>query len=147
MVLATNVPVTYVVAGSQRNGVMIGDLLDTANSLLEQEEPPLVLTTSYVFDEPAADGGDLQQMAQYVFSLSSTTGRTLRGPQSDMPRVRSVRCAGNVSHLRSGRRRRHWRYRSSEREVRSDDVLALFPVYLSLVSAGDIPGLESADLM
>ena len=70
MGLATNVPVTYVVAGSQRNGVMLGDLLDTANFLLEQEEPPLVLTTSYVFDEPAADGGDLQQIAQYVFFFS-----------------------------------------------------------------------------
>ncbi|PIL25326.1 hypothetical protein GSI_13215 [Ganoderma sinense ZZ0214-1] len=50
--LATNVSVTYAIAGSMSNGVTFGDLLNTVVYLLELDEPPLVVTTSYVFDEP-----------------------------------------------------------------------------------------------
>ncbi|TBU25604.1 subtilisin-like protein [Dichomitus squalens] len=72
--LATNVPVTYVVAGDKENGVLLSDLLDTANFLLSLEKPSLVLTTSYVFDEPAADDQDLQQMARAICNAYAQLG-------------------------------------------------------------------------
>ena len=62
--LATNVSVTYTVAGNKSDGVTFGDLLNTVEYLLELDQPPLVVTTSYVFDEP--DNYESIQLALYV---------------------------------------------------------------------------------
>ncbi|KAI0740343.1 family S53 protease-like protein [Earliella scabrosa] len=49
--LATNVPTTFVSVGSQNQDGVAG-FLDIIKFLLEQETPPLVLTTSFGIDEP-----------------------------------------------------------------------------------------------
>lgn len=64
--LATNVSVTYAVAGSKADGVTFRDLLNTVEYLLELDEPPLVVTTSYVFDEPDLSNYESVQIALYV---------------------------------------------------------------------------------
>ncbi|KAI1787574.1 subtilisin-like protein [Ganoderma leucocontextum] len=61
--LATNVSVTYAIAGSGTDGVTFSDLLETVEYLLALDEPPLVVTTSYVFDEPDLNSHDSVQMA------------------------------------------------------------------------------------
>ena len=71
--LATNVSVTYAIAGTRSDGVTFSDLLNTAEMLLEMDEPPLVVTTSYVFDEPDWSNYESVQVAMYVafsFALS-----------------------------------------------------------------------------
>ena len=48
--LATDVPTTFVSVGSQNHDGLSG-LLDIIKFLLEQDDPPLVLTTSFGADE------------------------------------------------------------------------------------------------
>ena len=50
--LATNVSVSYTVTGNRTDGVTFDDLLNTVEYLLDLDQPPLVVTTSYVFNEP-----------------------------------------------------------------------------------------------
>ncbi|KAI0642669.1 subtilisin-like protein [Trametes meyenii] len=53
--LATNVPTTFFAVGESQNGD-IGSFLDLANTLIKQDNPPLVLTTSFGFDESDFSG-------------------------------------------------------------------------------------------
>lgn len=50
--LATNVPTTFITVGEQNQDGDLGGFLDIINALLAQDAPPLVLSTSYGFDEP-----------------------------------------------------------------------------------------------
>ncbi|KAI0760227.1 peptidase S8/S53 domain-containing protein [Fomes fomentarius] len=54
--LATNVPTTFVTTAQKSSAIILQDLLDTVTFLLEQDDVPLVLTTSYTFSED--DVGD-----------------------------------------------------------------------------------------
>lgn len=47
--LATSVPTTYVAVGT--GVILTNNLMDELVQLLQQDEVPLVLTTSYVFQE------------------------------------------------------------------------------------------------
>ncbi|KAI1787575.1 family S53 protease [Ganoderma leucocontextum] len=49
--IATNVPTTFVSVGNNNQDGDLGGFLDIINFLLEQDSPPLVLTTSFGFDE------------------------------------------------------------------------------------------------
>ncbi|PIL23442.1 hypothetical protein GSI_14753 [Ganoderma sinense ZZ0214-1] len=73
--LATNVSVTYAIAGNKSDGVTYSDLLNTVEYLLELDQPPLVVTTSYVFDEP--DSYESVQMALTLCNYYAQLG--LRG--------------------------------------------------------------------
>ncbi|KAI0676459.1 subtilisin-like protein [Trametes maxima] len=53
--LATGVPATFFAVGESQNGD-IGSFLDLANTLIKQDNPPLVLTTSFGFDESDFSG-------------------------------------------------------------------------------------------
>ncbi|KAM5533365.1 hypothetical protein V8D89_012973 [Ganoderma adspersum] len=75
--LATNVSVTYAIAGNKSDGVTFSDLLNTAEVLLEMEDPPLVVTTSYVFDEPDWSNYESVQIAVTLCNYYAQLG--LRG--------------------------------------------------------------------
>ncbi|KAI0327206.1 subtilisin-like protein [Cubamyces sp. BRFM 1775] len=49
--VATNVPTTFISVGSQTNDGALEGFLDIITTLTKQENPPLVLTTSFGFDE------------------------------------------------------------------------------------------------
>ncbi|PIL23443.1 hypothetical protein GSI_14754 [Ganoderma sinense ZZ0214-1] len=49
--VATNVPTTFVSVGNNNQDGDLGGFLDIINFLLKQDNPPLVLTTSFGFDE------------------------------------------------------------------------------------------------
>ncbi|KAI0366839.1 subtilisin-like protein [Pilatotrama ljubarskyi] len=49
--LATNVPTTFISVGQQNQDGGLEGFLDIINTLIAQENPPLVLTTSFGFDE------------------------------------------------------------------------------------------------
>ncbi|TFK88151.1 subtilisin-like protein [Polyporus arcularius HHB13444] len=49
--IATNVPTTFVSVGNQNQDGDLGGFLDIINFLLDQDAPPLVLTTSFGFNE------------------------------------------------------------------------------------------------
>ena len=51
--VATNVPTTFISVGEQNQDGDLGGFLDIINFLLKQDNPPLVLTTSFGFDEDA----------------------------------------------------------------------------------------------
>ena len=53
MGIATNVPTTFISVGSDNQDGNLFGFLDIINFLLNQTSPPLVLTTSYGFDETA----------------------------------------------------------------------------------------------
>ena len=60
--VATNVPTTFISVGSDNQDGDLGGFLDIINSLLKQDNPPLVLTTSFGFDE--ADFAQEPQLAE-----------------------------------------------------------------------------------
>ena len=49
--MATNVPTTFISVGDQNQDGDLGGFLDIINSLLAEDNPPLVLTTSFGFNE------------------------------------------------------------------------------------------------
>ena len=49
--VATNVPTTFVSVGNNNQDGDLGGFLDIINFLLKQDNPPLVLTTSFGFNE------------------------------------------------------------------------------------------------
>ena len=49
--VATNVPTTFITVGNDNQDGDLGGFLDIINTLLKQDNPPLVLTTSFGFDE------------------------------------------------------------------------------------------------
>ncbi|KAI0631109.1 subtilisin-like protein [Trametes polyzona] len=49
--VATNVPTTFITVGQNTQDGALGGFLDIINTLIKQENPPLVLTTSFGFDE------------------------------------------------------------------------------------------------
>ncbi|KAI8976705.1 subtilisin-like protein [Trametes punicea] len=49
--VATNVPVTFISVGQQNQDGALEGFLDIINTLIKQDNPPLVLTTSFGFDE------------------------------------------------------------------------------------------------
>ncbi|KAI0631110.1 subtilisin-like protein [Trametes polyzona] len=51
--LATNVPTTFVSVGNNNKDGDLGGFLDIINALLAEDQPPLVLTTSFGFNELA----------------------------------------------------------------------------------------------
>lgn len=58
--LATGVPATLLTSANKSRGIILQDLMDMVDFLLAQEEPPLVVTTSYLFTE-ADVGNELAQ--------------------------------------------------------------------------------------
>ena len=60
MGLATGVPATLLTSANKSRGIILQDLMDMVDFLLAQEEPPLVVTTSYLFTE-ADVGNELAQ--------------------------------------------------------------------------------------
>ena len=50
--IAAGVPVTFISVGEQNHDGALGGFLDIINSLLSEQNPPQVLTTSYGEDEP-----------------------------------------------------------------------------------------------
>ena len=58
--LATGVPATLLTSANKSRGIILQDLMDMVYFLLAQEEPPLVVTTSYLFTE-ADVGNELAQ--------------------------------------------------------------------------------------
>ena len=61
--MATNVPTTFISVGDQNQDGDLGGFLDIINTLLKQDNPPLVLTTSFGLDEApfAEQAPDLAQ--------------------------------------------------------------------------------------
>ena len=61
--VATNVPTTFISVGNNNQDGDLGGFLDIINSLLKEDNPPLVLTTSFGFDEApfASQAPDLAQ--------------------------------------------------------------------------------------
>ncbi|RDX44428.1 subtilisin-like protein [Lentinus brumalis] len=49
--LATGVPTTLLTSAKKSRGIILEDLMDMTNFLLAQDEPPLVVSTSYLFTE------------------------------------------------------------------------------------------------
>ena len=49
--MATNVPTTFISVGQQTNDGALEGFLDIITTLTKQDNPPLVLTTSFGFDE------------------------------------------------------------------------------------------------
>lgn len=49
--MATNVPTTFISVGDQTQDGDLDGFLDIINNLLKEDNPPLVLTTSFGFDE------------------------------------------------------------------------------------------------
>ena len=49
--IATGVPTTFVSVGEKNQDGDLGGFLDIINFLLKQDNPPLVLTTSFGFNE------------------------------------------------------------------------------------------------
>ena len=58
--LATGVPATLLTSANKSRGIILQDLMYMVDFLLAQEEPPLVVTTSYLFTE-ADVGNELAQ--------------------------------------------------------------------------------------
>ena len=58
--LATGVPATLLTSANKSRGIILQDLMDMVDFLLAQEQPPLVVTTSYLFTE-ADVGNELAQ--------------------------------------------------------------------------------------
>ena len=59
--LATNVPASLVSVNTSSDGAITLDkFIDMANFLLSLDEPPLVFSTSYGFNEPANNTGFTQ---------------------------------------------------------------------------------------
>ena len=60
--VATNVPTTFITVGDKNQDGGLEGFLDIINSLLKEDNPPLVLTTSFGFDEaPFTQQPDLAQ--------------------------------------------------------------------------------------
>ncbi|KAI0690236.1 peptidase S8/S53 domain-containing protein [Cerioporus squamosus] len=68
--LATGVPATLLTTANNSRGIILQDLIDTVDFLLAQDEPPLVLTTSYLFTE--ADVGN--ELAQSICNAYAQLG-------------------------------------------------------------------------
>ena len=64
--VATNVPTTFVSVGNNNQDGDLGGFLDIINTLLAEPQPPLVLTTSFGFDETFFQANP--DIAKYVFS-------------------------------------------------------------------------------
>ena len=59
--VATGVPASLVTVNTSDSGsITIDKFIDMANYLLEMDEPPLVFSTSYGFNEPANNTGFTQ---------------------------------------------------------------------------------------
>lgn len=62
--VATNVPASLVTIDTSDNGAITMDkFIDMANFLLKMDNPPLVFSTSYGFNEPSNSAG-FTQLAQ-----------------------------------------------------------------------------------
>ncbi|KAI0366841.1 subtilisin-like protein [Pilatotrama ljubarskyi] len=71
--VATNVPTTFISVGEQTQDGTLSGFLDIINSLLTQDNPPLVLTTSFGFDEtPFAE--EAPELAQTLCNAYAQLG-------------------------------------------------------------------------
>ena len=101
--VATGVPASLVTVNTSDSGsITIDKFIDMANYLLEMDEPPLVFSTSYGFNEPANNTG-FTQLATCVscIALGSKPDTVCLLLQFLVQLVCAARCARSVCHLRS----------------------------------------------
>ena len=65
--VATNVPTTFFSVGERNQDGDLGGFLDIINSLIKLDSPPLVLTTSFGFNEVVFE--DESDLAVYVTAM------------------------------------------------------------------------------
>ncbi|PIL23444.1 hypothetical protein GSI_14755 [Ganoderma sinense ZZ0214-1] len=77
--VATNVPTTFISVGNQNQDGDLGGFLDIINSLLKEDKPPLVLTTSFGFDEApfAQQAPDLAQTLCNAYAQLGARGTSV----------------------------------------------------------------------
>ncbi|KAI0738978.1 peptidase S8/S53 domain-containing protein [Daedaleopsis nitida] len=73
--LATDVPTTLVSVGSTNNGaITIDKFIDSIEFLLQQDTPPLVLSTSYTFNEVSDSDPEFAQYARRLCDMYGQLG-------------------------------------------------------------------------
>ncbi|KAM5534011.1 hypothetical protein V8D89_012331 [Ganoderma adspersum] len=77
--VATNVPTTFISVGNNNQDGDLGGFLDIINSLLKEDKPPLVLTTSFGFDEApfAEQAPDLAQTLCNAYAQLGARGTSV----------------------------------------------------------------------
>ncbi|KAI0642668.1 subtilisin-like protein [Trametes meyenii] len=76
--VATNVPTTFISVGQENQDGSLGGFLDIINTLIKQDNPPLVLTTSFGFDEePFEQAPELAQTLCNAYAQLGARGTSV----------------------------------------------------------------------